>query len=87
MSLQKTEALHTLSAYGAVVFKGTVSEDFLPQVSNHLPQTSEKNVRVISNFFENSVKIFASQSALRYQRLWKQIFATGIAGVIDTGDK
>jgi hypothetical protein len=85
MSLQKTEVLHMLSAYGAVVFKGT--QDFLLQVLNHLPQTPENNVRVISIFFENSVKIFASQSALRCQRHWKQIFATGTAGVIDTGDK
>ncbi len=53
--------------------KGTVSRDFLLQVfsMNHLPPSPYKNIRIISNFFENSRRY--SQVKVQCQRHCWQI--------------
>jgi hypothetical protein len=62
---------------------------FLLQIffMNHLPQVPENNIRVISNFFENSRKYFASQGAPPVSMTLVANFATSSAGVVDTGGK
>jgi hypothetical protein len=64
-----------------------VSKDFLLQVLNQLPQDPENNIRVISNFYKNSRRY--SQVKVHYVSTptLAANFATGTAGVVDTGDK
>jgi hypothetical protein len=61
-----------------VDIKGTVSRDFLLQVffMNHFPQAPENNVRVISNFFENSRRYSQAKVPHRCQRHQWQIMRT-----------
>jgi hypothetical protein len=65
--------------------KGTVSRDFLLQVffMNHLPHAPDNNIRIISNFFENSRRYSQVKGHHRCQQHRWQI----AAGINDTGGK
>jgi hypothetical protein len=88
----RTGTVTVKNSYGSttlpiVGLKGTVSRDFLLQVffMIHLPQAPDNNIRIISNFFENSrryskVKVHAPPvsttpvaNCRRYQRHRRQI--------------
>ncbi len=59
-------------------FKGTVSRDFLLQVFSWItfPQAPDKNIRIISNFFENSRRYSQVKVHHRCQRHRWQIIGT-----------